>query len=145
MNVARVRNDLRILTDLARQGAFRGADWNPDPRDPWIIVRGAFRLPADRFNLPDCNLKLPLTFNLYDELAGQPGRHAFYSTIFIDEGLRDRSAGGGWRPVRRQFVSNRTEAGKGWAFLCVYPAAVGPDTDIRALFPVVQRFLFNPR
>jgi hypothetical protein len=145
MNVERVRRDLRILTDLVRQGEIRGVDWSPDPRDPWIIVLGAFRLPAGRFNLPDCNLKLPLPANLYDRLPGPRERYAFYSPIFIDERLRRRGPGGGWEPIPRQYRPEGAEAGKGWAFLCVQPGAVGQETDIRAVFPIVQRFLFNPR
>ncbi len=143
MNTARVRQDLRTLQDLGRQGEIRGVDWSPNPHDPWIVIFGAFRLPAERFNFPDCNLKLPLPISLYDPVPG--GRYTFYSTIFIDEKLRERAPSGAWQRLRRQFVYNGNEAGKGWAFLCVYPHAVGRDTDIRALFPVVQRFLFNPR
>lgn len=145
MDVRRVRKDLEILRALERDGMVRGVDWSPDPRDPWIIVFGAFKLPAGRFNLPDCNLKLPLPINLYDRVPGRAEKHAFYSAIFIDEKLRRGGAGEHWEPIRRQFAADRAQAGKGWAFLCVYPAPVGPDADIRALFPVVQRFLFNPR
>lgn len=145
MDIRRVRRDLEILTGLKRAGAIRGVDWSPEPADPWIIVLGAFKLPAGRFNLPDCNLKLPLPVNLYDRLPGRPERHAFYSAIFLDETLRQRGPRGGWEPLRRQFAPDGRHAGKGWAFLCVYPQAVGADADIRALFPVIQRFLFNPR
>ena len=145
MNVSRVRRDLSILLELRHGGEIRGVDWSPDARDPWIIVHGAFQLPPDRFNLPNCNLKLPLPANVYDRLPGFRERYAFYSAIFIDDRLRRRGPGGGWEPIPRQYRPDGAEAGKGWAFLCVQPGAVGQETDIRAVFPIVQRFMFNPR
>src|SRR5437899_876045 len=114
MDLGRIRRDLNLLVELRRQGEIRGVDWSPDPRDPWIIVLGAFRLPAGRFNLPDCNLKLPLPANLYDRVAGLRDTYAFYSAIFIDDRLRRRSADGRWDPIPRQYRPDGAETGKGW-------------------------------
>lgn len=144
MNVKKVNWDIRIGQELARTGAIRGFDWSSDMRDPWIIVKGAFRLPQDRFTLPDVNLKLPLPNNLYDPAGNN--RLWFYHLIFIDEALRMRRADGEWMMIPRQIPDmDAGEAEKGWAFLCVYPRPVRPEVDIRALFPIVQRFLLKPR
>ena len=144
MDIRRVQEDLRILQDLKLQGAIRDIDWNPNLDDPWIIIFGAFQLPPKRFNLPDCNLKVPLPSRLYEPVRGQENRFHFYHTIFMDARLRERALGR-WKPIRRQFLYQKQEAEKGWAFLCVYPKPVGTDADIRTLLPVVQRFLFHPR
>jgi len=142
--VEKANQDIRICQGLVRGGEIRGVDWSSNPNDPWITVKGAFRLPQNRFNLPDCNLKLPMPDNLY-EPAG-PNRLWFYNLIFIDEALRMRGPGGSWVMIPRQIPSMYThETAKGWAFLCVYPRPVRSEADIRAVFPIVQRFLFKPR
>jgi hypothetical protein len=145
MNEAKLKYDLgTVLPGLQQQGAIRGYDYSLDMRDPWVIIKGAFRLPKERFNLPDCNVKLPIPYKLYEQ-AG-PNRLNYYDLIFIDESLRMRGPGGAWVMIPRQIPSMYThETAKGWSFLCVYPKPIRPETDIRAVFPIVQKFLFRPR
>jgi len=141
MDVIRLRKDVQIVVDLDKQGAIRGADWSVDGKDNWIIMYGGAKLPPGKFNFPDVNIKLPIPANLYDPMGG--GKFHFYRTIFIDSRLR-RNVGGKLRPIARQMPNmNATEAGKGWSFLCVYPHAVREEADIRALIPIVQRWIMG--
>lgn len=143
MDFIRLRKDLKILTNLKKQGVIRDVDWRIDGIYDFLSIFGAGKLPPEKFNLPDFNIKLPIPANLYDPKGDR--KFYFYRTIFIDAKLR-RRVGTKWVPIARQLPNmNKREAGKGWAFLCVYPHDVREDTDIRALLPLVQRWILEGR
>lgn len=141
MEIDKLARDLKILLDLKRKGAIRDVDWNLDGLDNWIIIFGAAKLPPGEFNLPDMNIKLPVPANLYEPSSRD--RYHFYSTIFIDSKLRRKSRRS-WEPIARQFPDMYPEEkGKGWSFLCVFPADCHESTDVRSILPVAANWIIT--
>ena len=141
MDIDRVKQDLEILLALKRQGAIKDVDWNIDGKDNWIIVYGAFPIPREGFNLPDVNIKLVIPGNLYEPVSKE--RYHFYDTIFIDSKLR-RKDRNGWEPIARQMAKMYPkEEAKGWNYLCVFAKYCRENTDVKAVLPIIQRFIIT--
>ena len=139
MDITRLQKDINILISLKRQGVIRDVDWSIGSADEWITIFGAFPLPAGEFSYPDVNLKLPIPADLYE--PSSRNKFHYYGTIFVDRRLR-RKVGRKWAPIARQYPGeNRKEARRGWSFLCIFPRDVREGTDIRAILPIVQRFI----
>ena len=142
MDVRRLRNDLRILIELQRKGLITGVDWKIDGGlDNWIIIYGAMKLPQDIFNLEELNIKLPVSMSLYEPTSR--GRFSFYNVILVDSKLR-RKTRNGWDPIARQFGNMYPdEARRGWNFVCIYPRDCRGETDVRAIFGLIQKWAID--
>ena len=141
MFTKRLKKDLsEILPSLKRDKAIRDYDFNIDGLDDWIILYG-IPLPPGKFNYPDFNMKLPIPAMLYQPSGN--GRYHFYSTIFIDEGLRRKTLTG-YKPIDRQIHGMYPEEKKkSWSYLCIIPQDVGPNETLASVVAVAQRWIIT--
>ncbi|MCE7873651.1 hypothetical protein DYH09_25205 [bacterium CPR1] len=146
MNTERVNQD---LVYLKKAGFRRKPTWKFNNLGllSHIIIYGAIRLDQ-RFNLPDCNLLLPIPPNLYDPLL-QSGRYQFYHYVFVDEKLQIFDPRlNGWRELSRGHPprENPTHGGpvnSGWKWICVYNGTCGERENIMDMIASIQTYLYS--
>ena len=133
--------DIKILVEMKRRGLIRDVDYDIDSPYRWIAIFGAVKLPMQFFNLPDLSVKLPVPLSLYQPTGD--GHYSFYDILLVDSRIRTRTRNG-WEPIARQFSNMYPEQSRlGWNFLCVIPKKVRKEVDIRAIFPILQKWAMD--
>ena len=145
MDKQRINQDLILL----QNGDYREATWtyNEFGVPNFLRIFGAFALPEERFNLPDCNLLVPVPSNLYD--PNRKGKFHFYKYVYVDERLRIRRPLLRWRRIQRGYSHNVYNLNEeipprsGWQWICVMTPTCGVGDSIETFIAQVQTYLNN--